>query len=463
MATVYSGQHWTGNYTYTRVRVDYNYPSTTATATLLYSRTNTYAGGTGSSGETFSFGGVSVGWSKTFYGQQTDAVVASLTFPVSLSGGTYSGSGTSTFLGGSWSVTLPAHTYAISYSLNGGSSGTTTTQIKTHGKHLTLHGAASRDDSIETGHKVIFDANGGDIHGESSATTTDIYKYSFVGWKSSATGNIWSAEVINFDEDNVTTLEAQWDASITRGAITTPACSRDNETDTCTVTFNANGGSCSTTSADSTATTTYTMNGWYTAASGGDKRADNGGSYIPLENETIYAQWESSAGSYSQITLPSASKANAIASRKVNFDSNGGICLTTSLNSTSTITYAQTGWYTAASGGTKKGDAGESYSPASEETLYAQFSSTTDGFTAITLPAVARDGYKFKGWATSKDAFSGLTTTYTPSADEEVLYAIWEEISSGEGATPKVYIKINGKWVPGVQTFIKAEETWYKN
>ena len=463
MATVYSGQHWTGNYTYTRVKVDYNYPSTTATATLLYSRTNTYAGATGSSGETFSFGGVSVGWSKTFYGQQTDAVVASLTFPVSLSGGTYSGSGTSTFLGGSWSVTLPAHTYAISYSLNGGSAGTTTTQTKTHGTHLTLHDAASRDDSTETGYKVIFDTNGGDIPGESSATATDIYKYSFAGWKSSSTGNIWSAKAINFDENNVTTLEAQWDSSITRGAIITPTCSRSNETDTRTVSFDANGGSCSTTSADSIATITYTMNGWYTAASGGDKRADNGGSYTPLENETIYAQWESSAGSYSQVILPSASKASTTASREVIFDANGGICLTTSLNSTSTITYTQTGWYTAASGGIKKGDVGESYLPASEETLYAQFSSATDGFAAIALPAVARDGYKFKGWATSKDAFSGSTTTYIPNADGEVLYAIWEEISSGGSTTPKVYIKINGKWVPGTQMLVKADETWYEN
>ena len=139
MATVYSGASWTGSYTYTRVKVDYSYPSTTATATLLYTRTNTYSGETSASGATFWFGNGSAGFSKSFWGQTTDAVVTSCTFTVNLAGGTYSGSSNGQYLGGSWSVSLPAHTYAISYSLNGGTSGTTTAQTKTHVASSSFH------------------------------------------------------------------------------------------------------------------------------------------------------------------------------------------------------------------------------------------------------------------------------------------------------------------------------------
>lgn len=107
MATIYSAASWTGDYTYTRVKVDYDYSSTRATATLLYSRTNNYSGATHASDATFTFGDGSTKFTKSFYGKQTDAVVASLTFNYSVSGGTYSGSSTGAYLGGSWSVTIP--------------------------------------------------------------------------------------------------------------------------------------------------------------------------------------------------------------------------------------------------------------------------------------------------------------------------------------------------------------------
>ena len=111
MATVYSGTYSTGTNTYTRVKVDYS--GNSATATLLYTRTNDYAYSTGQTG-TFSFGGASVSYSKFFTGRQTDAVVASVSFSISTSGGYYSGSSTSsssyTYLNFSGGVTIPAQT-----------------------------------------------------------------------------------------------------------------------------------------------------------------------------------------------------------------------------------------------------------------------------------------------------------------------------------------------------------------
>lgn len=107
MATVWSGYTETGTYTKNRVRVDYS--GTSATATLCYTRTNTYSGETGGSG-TFTFAGVSTSFYKTFTGQQTDAAVASVSFTIPLTGGTYSGSASdySGLLNWSGSVTIPS-------------------------------------------------------------------------------------------------------------------------------------------------------------------------------------------------------------------------------------------------------------------------------------------------------------------------------------------------------------------
>lgn len=112
MASVYSGESWTGDYTYTRVRVDYS--GTSATAHLLYSRTNNYSGATGSGSATFSFGGASVGFNQTRYGHQEDSELASVSFSISKDGGTYSGSSTGGYMGGSWSVSIPSQRVAPS-------------------------------------------------------------------------------------------------------------------------------------------------------------------------------------------------------------------------------------------------------------------------------------------------------------------------------------------------------------
>ena len=90
MASVYSGNYSTGTYTYTRVRVDYS--GTSATAHLLYSRTNSWSGETSAYGVTFTFGGVSTTFDVARYGEMYDSEVASVSFTISASGGTYSGS-----------------------------------------------------------------------------------------------------------------------------------------------------------------------------------------------------------------------------------------------------------------------------------------------------------------------------------------------------------------------------------
>lgn len=121
--------------------------------------------------------------------------------------------------------------------------------------------------------------------------------------------------------------------------------------------------------------------------------------------------------------MPTATKANGSTSCTITFDGNGG-STPTAMTSTATITYSQTGWWTATSGGTNRGAAGASYTPSAAETLHAQFSSSTGTYSKITLPVPTKSGFNFAGWSTNKEATSGITGDYTPTGNV-ILYAIW--------------------------------------
>ena len=105
---------------------------------------------------------------------------------------------------------------------------------------------------------------------------------------------------------------------------------------------------------------------WYTASSGGTNVGNAGVLYRPTENVTIYPQW---------------------AKYTVTYNANGGSVKTssTTVNPGESVTlptptrdgHTFNGWYTAASGGTKIGGAGASYTPTNNITLYAQWTEDT--------------------------------------------------------------------------------------
>jgi len=111
-----------------------------------------------------------------------------------------------------------------------------------------------------------------------------------------------------------------------------------------TVTFNANSGTVSPTSKDAARTISYTFSKWNTKSDGSGTSYSPGGSYSTNAAATLYAQWSSSTSTAS-ITLPTPTR--------------GG--------------YSFNGWYTAATGGTKVGAGGASYTPSSNITIYAQW------------------------------------------------------------------------------------------
>ena len=217
-----------------------------------------------------------------------------------------------------------------------------------------------------------------------------------------------------------------------------------------TVTYDANGGNCGQTTGYATSAAAavtlptptksgYIFAGWYTAANGGTRVGGAGDSYTPSANITLYAQWGKPCN--------------------VTYDANGGSCGTASEKYTGTALTLPTptrdgywfvGWYDAAEGGNKIGDAGAKYNPAGEITLYAHWqeaikytvtynanggscgtaSATYEG-TALTLPTPTRTGYTFNGWYTAASGGTKIGdagATYIPSANI-TLYAQWEQIS----------------------------------
>lgn len=108
-----------------------------------------------------------------------------------------------------------------------------------------------------------------------------------------------------------------------------------------TVTFNANTGTCATTSLVSE----YTFGGYFSGKDGTGTqyyKADgtSARAWNVAQNTTLYAKWTSAS-----VTLPTPTKTG----------------------------YTFQGWYTAASGGTKIGNAGDDYTPTADITLYAQW------------------------------------------------------------------------------------------
>ncbi len=211
------------------------------------------------------------------------------------------------------------------------------------------------------------------------------------------------------------------------------------------VTYNANGGTVSTPGAVYEGTALIlptptngakTFEGWFTAAEGGTPVGTGGDSYTPTADIELFAQWSDNI--------------------LVTFDGNGGTAGTNSAtydNATPimlpTATWAGhqfNGWYTEISGGTKIGNAGDSYVPTEPTTLHAQWTAYTVTYDAnngsvspasasagdngsVTLPTPTRTGYTFNGWYTEASdgtKVGNAGASYTPTADI-TLHAQWTQ------------------------------------
>ena len=130
-----------------------------------------------------------------------------------------------------------------------------------------------------------------------------------------------------------------------------------------TVTYNINyTGGTNPTAGSAARTTSYTFSKWNTKSDGTGTNYNPGASITPTASVTLYAQYTSSTSTAS-VTLPTPTRSG----------------------------YSFDGWYTAASGGTKVGNGGASYTPTGNVTLYAHWTGLASTIATISS-SVATQG-----------------------------------------------------------------------
>ena len=279
----------------------------------------------------------------------------------------------------SGAIVVNAATYTVTYNTNGADSATPTQEAVTEGTTIVLAAPASKANSIFVGWLCDVDAN--------------VYK----------AGDAYTVTAAN------TTFTAQWQElgegcfvvnSTTLGSSTTLADGTQVVLgDNCTA--DANGLSVGSNMLFTAPADRYFESFSFVAKCGSDGKNNyykiNGGSQQTLASSSKAEQ------TYT-ITIPAGTNASTIQIIKsgttpkvsqicytfktgvviptytVSYDANGGTCATTSENASSVVLptptrdgYTFNGWYTAATGGTLVGAAGDSYVPSADITLYAQW------------------------------------------------------------------------------------------
>jgi uncharacterized repeat protein (TIGR02543 family) len=226
--------------------------------------------------------------------------------------------------------------------------------------------------------------------------------YTFTGWNSqpngSGTAYAESATGVTFTGDTV--LFAQWVGN------------------TYTVTYNANTGTVESPSATfnyggsttllTPVKTGHAFLGWFDTTTAGSKIGDAGATYSAALSRTLYAQWLINSYSYT-------------------YNGNGGTVDTSTVTYTygdpaialrtpSRTSYQFNGWYTLANSGIRIGGAGESITPTSTQTLYAQW--TQLSLVGLGNATIINSNTTSAGVGTSFSATSaGTTVTVTYIAD----------------------------------------------
>ena len=219
---------------------------------------------------------------------------------------------------------------------------------------------------------------------------------------------------------------------------------------TFTVTYDVNGGNALSTTTKSvtygstygtlaTPTRTgYTFDGWYTAASGGTKITSSS-TVSTASNHTLYAHW--TANTYTVTYNVNGGNALSTTTKSVTYDGTYGTLATPTRTG-----YDFSGWYTAASGGSKI-ESTTKVSITANQTLYAQWTaksftvtfnknggntpsvaskSVTYDSTYGTLATCTRTGYTFKGWYTATSGGTKIeSTTKVSITANQTLYAQW--------------------------------------
>ena len=283
--------------------------------------------------------------------------------------------------------------------------------------------------------------------------TATLPGYTFLGWYDAATGG----HKIGGAGDSYTptaakTLYAHWSANAitvkfsgngaTSGSMTDQVFTYDTAqalksngfSRAYTVTYNGNFSGKTPTLGATSQTATYTFKNWNNAAAGNGSYTYTNGQTVTNPNGAtsgttyLYAQWNSASVKLPTATLPG---------------------------------YTFLGWYDAATGGNKIGDAGDSYTPTAAKTLYAHWQAnkitvkfsgngSTGGatadqqFTYDSAQALRANGFTRAYTITYSGNFAGKTPTLgATSQTATYTFKNWNNAAAGNGS----YTYTNGQTV----------------
>ncbi len=212
----------------------------------------------------------------------------------------------------------------------------------------------------------------------------------------------------------------------------------------------------------------YTFKGWATSANGEVEYA-SGASYSANEDVTLYAVWQ--VNTYT-VSYDANGGSGAPASQTKTHDVN----LTLSSIDITRDGYTFLGWATSEDGEVEYAS-GATYSENGDVTLYAVWQANTytvsydanggigapasqtkthDVNLTLSTTAPTRDGYTFKGWATSANGEVEYASGASYTANEDVtLYAVWEEVVPAS-YDAYIYTEAKQKAVQGSQFTAKV-------
>jgi len=324
---------------------------------------------------------------------------------------------------------------------------------------------------------ITYDANGGNgapsiqekTCGTSTNLSTTVLKrngYTFLGWSTSSTAT--SASYLpggSFSSDSNTTLYAVWQTAetLTLGTSKTANINFTGKEIWYTYTPSATGS--------------YTFSSSASSSYDPELYVYSGSSYTQVTSSTNYGNFSTplnlTSGTtyyfrvylYSDSTyLPTGSFPVVLNrdSYTITYNANGGSVSPTSatLNAGSSVTtptptksYTLTynvnggnalspssksvsctcdGWFTATSGGSKRANAGASYTPTQSEPIYAQWTDPSMG--TLPTPTHPTAGYSFKGWFTAATGGTQVTSS-TVMTGNQTICAQWNIVPGITGPT----------------------------
>lgn len=404
MATVYSGSRWNGESKRTgwRIRVDYSSTSasvyvdvvsdynsssiwlrfTTGTNTFTKNATTYYSNNNGKS--------------ANLLGTLSISPNSATTITQTCSGSSWGGN-----VNGSSSVTIPRQN--ASFNLNvlnpdgsepyqTGEAGTVEQSIN-GGSYSRVYNEGANSYPLRTtfNYKSFIPGTGrhlSSVSGISPNNTTGPWSATLNSDLTVTFQTAWNTYTISYAPNGGSSTPSSQTKTYGQALTLRAGISRSNSTGSgYTTSFNGNGGTYTGSSITATDTYSYTFAGWKSSASGTVYGAS--GTFNENNAATMTAQWNSST-SRGSITLPAASTV----SRQY---------------------YTFGGWNTNSSGTGTNYNAGASYTPSANGTLYAKWTLNAPTAATVSLDYVARDKIYVKGIGCTGAALTGYTLHYRVS------------------------------------------------